>query len=206
MIRETDASHYFDEEPSTPSRPRMVTLELPDMTMELVTDAGVFGAQRVDPGTRTLLVLAPDPPPAGEILDLGCGYGPIALAIARRAPRARIWAVDVNQRALELVRRNADRLGVSNVTACRPEEVPDELRFTAIYSNPPVRIGKQVLHEMLIHWLQRLAASASAFLVVHKRLGGDSLAEWTRAQGFPTRRIGSRSGFRVLEVASVPGE
>jgi len=206
MIRETDTSHYFDEEPSTPSRPRMVTLELPDMAMELVTDAGVFGAQRVDPGTRTLLMLAPDPPPAGEILDLGCGYGPIALAIARRAPGARIWAVDVNQRALELVCRNADRLGVSNVTACRPEEVPDELRFSAIYSNPPVRIGKQALHVMLIHWLQRLAPNASAFLVVHKHLGGDSLAEWLRAQGFPTRRIGSRSGFRVLEVASVPGE
>src|SRR5207249_2825255 len=106
--RETATSHYFDEEPSTPSRPHVVTLELPDLKLEIVTDAGVFGAQKqkVDPGTRTLLMLAPDPPPEGEIMDLGCGYGPIALALGKRAPRARIWAVDVNQRALELTGQN----------------------------------------------------------------------------------------------------
>ena len=184
----------------------MVTLELPDMTMEIVTDAGVFGAQKVDPGTRTLLMLAPDPPSEGEILDLGCGYGPIALALGKRAPGARIWAVDVNQRALDLVRRNADKLGVSNVTTSRPEDVPEGLRLAAIYSNPPVRIGKPAMHKMLTHWLQRLAPGGSAFLVVHKHLGGDSLAAWTEEQGFPTRRIGSKSGFRILEVASAAGE
>jgi len=206
--RETATSHYFDEEPSTPSRPHVVTLELPDMKLEIVTDAGVFGAQKqkVDPGTRTLLMLAPDPPPEGEILDLGCGYGPIALALGKRAPRARIWAVDVNQRALELVGQNARKLGVSNVTTSRPEDVPEGLRLAAIYSNPPMRIGKPALHRMLIHWLQRLAPDGSAFLVVHKHLGGDSLAAWTQEQGFPTRRIGSKSGFRILEVASASGE
>ena len=125
--QETATSHYFDEEPSTPSRPHVVTLELPDLKLEIVTDAGVFGAQKqkVDLGTRTLLLLAPDPPPEGEIMDLGCGYGPIALALGKRAPRARIWAVDVNQRALELVGQNARKLGVSNVTTSRPEDVPE---------------------------------------------------------------------------------
>jgi 16S rRNA (guanine1207-N2)-methyltransferase len=176
------------------------------MAMDLVTDTGVFSARQVDAGTKILLTLAPEPPAAGEILDLGCGYGPIALALGRRAPGARIWAVDTNERALQLVRLNAERLGIGNVTACRPEDVPHDLRLTAMYSNPPVRIGKPVLQKMLIHWLRRLAPDARAFLVVQKHLGSDSLARWAGEQGYATRRIGSRSGFRVLAVDAASGE
>jgi 16S rRNA G1207 methylase RsmC len=175
------------------------------MAIDLVTDGGVFAARRIDPGTRILLALAPRPPAAGEIMDLGCGYGPIALALGRRAPAARIWAVDINQRALELVRLNVKRLGIDNVRACRPDDVPDDLRLTAIYSNPPVRIGKPALQSLLTHWLRRLAPAGRAFLVVHKHLGGDSLAGWIGERGYATRRIGSQGGFRVLEVSPVSG-
>jgi 16S rRNA (guanine1207-N2)-methyltransferase len=192
--------HYFDTAPQAGPRPRTVRLVLRDLSLRLQTDSGVFSAERVDPGTQVLLAEAPRPPAQGELLDLGCGYGPIALALASRAPEARVWAVDVNERALELTRLNAESAGLKNIVACRPEEVPAELRFTAIYSNPPVRVGKVALHEILLSWLPRLAESAPAYLVVQSHLGSDSLARWLATQGHAVQRLTSKNAYRVLEV------
>lgn len=175
-------------------------IELPDVQLDLRTDAGVFSHERLDTGTRILLQHAPPPRVRGDILDLGCGYGPIALTMALRRKRARIWAVDVNERALDLVRENAEKAGRSNVVASTPEGVPADVRFAAIYSNPPIRIGKQALHELLQYWLGRLLPGGSAVLVVHKHLGSDSLARWLTAAGYPTTRLLSERGYRLLEV------
>ena len=191
-------SHYFDRDPLVGSRRREISLSLPDLDMVLVTDRGVFSGERIDPGTKYLLLEAPAPPAEGELLDLGCGYGPIAVALARRAPQARVWAVDVNQRALELVRENA--AGLPNVVAAAPEDMPADVRFAAIYSNPPVRVGKAELHDLLLRWFGRLADGGVAYLVVQKHLGSDSLARWLSEQGFAVRRLGSRMGYRLLEV------
>jgi 16S rRNA (guanine1207-N2)-methyltransferase len=196
-------SHYFDRAPAVPSRRRSVALTLPDVQLTLTTDAGVFSGERVDPGTKYLLLEAPGPPPEGDLLDLGCGYGPIAVTLARRAPRARVWAVDVNERARSLVRENAAAAGTTNVVAAEPDEVPDHVRFSAIYSNPPVRIGKASLHDLLLRWLGRLAdgPGAAAYLVVQKHLGSDSLARWLGGEGYAVTRLGSRAGYRLLRVA-----
>src|SRR5258708_22479322 len=155
-------SHYFDPQPLAPSRPRSVFLHLGELALELQADRGVFGSRAVDLGTLTLLREAPAPPPDGDILDLGSGYGPIAIALAKQAPQARVWAVDVNDRALELTRANARAAGTANVTACLPDEVPPDLRFAAIYSNPPVRIGKLPLPALLLEWLARRAPGGVA--------------------------------------------
>jgi 16S rRNA (guanine1207-N2)-methyltransferase len=192
--------HYFDREPLAPSQPRQVSLRLPDVVAQLESDAGVFGHGAVDGGTRFLLRRAPMPPGSGDILDLGSGYGPIAVTLALRAPGARVWAVDVNRRALELSARNAAAAGVTNLVAIAPEEVPPELRFAAIYSNPPVRIGLAKLHPLLTGWLDRLLADAQAHLVVHRHLGSDSLARWLNSEGFPVERVRSHDGYRVLRV------
>lgn len=194
------AGHYFDPAPAAPSRPRTLFLHLPDLNLELATDRGVFGFRGIDTGTLALLKEAPAPPPAGDILDLGSGYGPIAIAIARRSPQARVWAVDVNERALELVRVNAQAAGTSNVTACLPEQVPADVSFAAIYSNPPVRVGKAVLHDLLMRWLLRLQQGAGAYLVVQRNLGSDSLAAWLSGQGFTVERLASKKGYRILSV------
>lgn len=162
----------------------------------------MFGSRGVDLGTLVLLKEAPPPPARGDILDLGSGYGPIAIALARQAPAARIWAVDVNERALELTRANAVTAGTPNVTAHTPGEVPDELRFEAIYSNPPVRVGKSVLHELLLTWLSRLQPDGRAYLVVQRNLGADSLAAWIATEGYEVRRLKAKKGYRVLEVKS----
>jgi 16S rRNA G1207 methylase RsmC len=177
-------------------------LHVGDLAIELQADRGVFGSRAIDLGTLTLLREAPLPPPAGDLLDLGCGYGPIALALARRSPASKVWAVDVNERALQLTRANATAAKATNVLACLPNEVPSEVRFAAIYSNPPVRVGKAELHDLLQRWLPRLAPGASAYLVVQRHLGSDSLATWLSAEGYPVRRLKAKKGYRVLGVGA----
>lgn len=198
------SQQYFESSPQADSRPGTVDMVLADLHLRLVTDSGVFSADRVDPGTRVLLESVPAPPAAGDLLDMGCGYGPIALAMAVRAPDATVWAVDVNERAVDLCARNAQAAGLSNVHARRPERVPEETRFAAIWSNPPIRIGKPALHELLTGWLSRLAPDGYAYLVVHRHLGSDSLHRWLERQGRPARRRASRSGYRVLEIEARP--
>src|SRR6266581_2083603 len=193
-------SHYFEARPAVPSRPRTVRLRLGELDLELQADRGVFGSKAIDLGTMVLLREAPPPPPRGDVLDLGSGYGPIAIFLARRSPEARVWAVDVNERAIELTRANAASAQAPNVSAMPPEQVPEELRFDAIYSNPPVRVGKAPLHALLLRWLPRLKAGGAAYLVVQRNLGSDSLAKWLGEQGFDVTRLRSKKGYRVLEV------
>jgi 16S rRNA (guanine1207-N2)-methyltransferase len=177
-----------------------VHLRLPDMELELQADRGVFGFRGVDLGTEVLLREAPPPPRSGELLDLGSGYGPIALALGRRSPDARVWAVDVNERAVELTRANAAAAGLENVIAATPAAVPADLRFDAIYSNPPVRVGKGPLHELLEEWLRRLNPGGAAYLVVQRNLGSDSLASWLAERGWGVNKLKSKKGYRILEV------
>jgi len=194
-------NHYFNPKPEVPSHPRTVRLHLGEgSNLDFQADRGVFGSKRVDLGTEVLLKEAPPPPATGDVLDLGAGYGPIAIALARLAPGARFWAVDVNQRAVELARINAAAAGVANVTAALPDEVPAGLRFAAIYSNPPVRVGKRALHELLDRWLGRLESGGRAYLVVQRNLGADSLSGWLSESGYPVQRLKAKKGYRVLEV------
>ena len=137
------------------------------------------------------------------MLDLGCGWGPIALTLALDSPRATVWAVDVNERALDLVRRNAESLGITNINACRPEDVPDDIGFTTIWSNPPIRVGKNELHDMMTRWLPRLDPGSDAWLVVQRNLGSDSLHRWLQAsfpEEFAFVRAATNKGYRVLRV------
>ncbi|MDL4776944.1 class I SAM-dependent methyltransferase [Actinomadura xylanilytica] len=194
--------HYFAERPGAASRRRAVDLVLPDLHLRLETDRGMFSPDRVDAGTRILLETVPAPPPTGDLLDLGCGYGPIALTMARRSPQASVWGVDVNRRAIELAEANASASGLDNVRFSLVDETDPGLRFAAIWSNPPIRIGKPALHDLLLAWLPRLVPGGLAHLVVQKHLGSDSLQRWLNDQGFPTERIASRSAYRILQVSA----
>ena len=191
---------YFEEEPAVASDRRTVRLALPDVTLDLVTDAGVFSKEDVDPGSKLLLLEAPELSPSGNLLDLGCGYGALAVTMAARAPEAEVWAVDVNRRAVELTAENARTNGVDNVRAVTPDAVPADVRFATIWSNPPIRIGKPALHDLLREWLPRLDAGGEAILVVHKHLGSDSLAAWLTQEGWAVDRLKSRMGYRILSV------
>ena len=144
-----------------------------------------------------------DPPPGGNLLDLGCGWGPIALTLAIDSPHSTVWAVDVNERALELVRMNAHSLGLTNVNAVTPEDVPESVAFTTIWSNPPIRVGKVELHELLMRWLPRLEPGSDAWLVVQRNLGSDSLHRWldaTLSHELTVSRVATSKGYRILRA------
>jgi 16S rRNA (guanine1207-N2)-methyltransferase len=201
-MAEPTSGHYFDDQPAARSAPRDVELTLPDVSVRLTTDRGVFAADGVDPGTKLLLLEAPLPPGATTALDLGCGYGAIAVVLALRKPEAMVWAVDPNERARALCLSNAARAGVGDrVRVCTPEAVPADVTFDVIYSNPPIRIGKAALHEVLQRWLARLSPHGAAYLVVQKHLGADSLARWLTDEGWRVTRLVSRRAYRVFEVA-----
>jgi 16S rRNA (guanine1207-N2)-methyltransferase len=194
--------HYFSARPEAPHRPGRVQVLLPGLHLDLETDAGMFSPGRLDAGTRLLLDVAPPPPPSGDLLDLGAGYGPIALTLAARAPGATVWAVDVNERALELCARNAARAGLANVRCMTPGDPALPATFAGIWSNPPIRIGKQALHELLLGWLARLEPRAAGYAVVQRHLGADSLHRWLEEQGWDVTRIAARAGYRVLRIAA----
>jgi 16S rRNA G1207 methylase RsmC len=168
-----------------------------------VTAGGVFSPDRIDTGTQVLLASVPAPPPGGNLLDLGCGWGPIALTLALESPHATVWAVDVNERALDLVRANAEKMSIPNLNAVLPEDVPEGVEFTTIWSNPPIRVGKNELHGLLERWIPRLQQGSDAWLVVQRNLGSDSLHRWmqgTFADGFSVVRASTNKGYRVLRV------
>jgi 16S rRNA (guanine1207-N2)-methyltransferase len=199
-VNEPAEPHYFNAAPSVASARREVTVQLPDGPLRFTTDRGVFSNGRLDAGTAVLLREAGPLPESGDLLDLGCGAGPIALTMARRRPASTVWAVDVNERAVELCAANAATLGLRNVRAVPPELVPADVAPAAIWSNPPIRIGKEALHELLLRWLPRLDRGGIATLVVNRNLGADSLAAWLGRQGFAVARLASRKGYRLLEV------
>ena len=191
---------YFDESPRVASSKADVVMEVGGARLVLRTDRGVFSHGRIDAGTGLLLRVAPPPPPQGTLLDLGCGTGALALALAYLAPEATVWAVDVNARARELTASNAATNSLANVVVADTGDIPAGVQFDLIWSNPPIRIGKPALHDLLSTWLHRLAADGRAVLVVQKHLGADSLQRWLIAEGWPTTRRASSRGYRVLEV------
>lgn len=194
--------HYFSPAPESETNLRPFTVQLAGQTYELVTASGIFSPERIDMGTRVLLDHVPPAPPGGQLLDIGSGWGPLALTLALESPHATVWAVDVNNRALDVLRRNAQKLGLSNVNAVNPDDVPDDLQFTTIWSNPPIRVGKNELHAILERWLPRLEPGSDAWLVVQRNLGSDSLHRWMEAT-FPeltTTRAATAKGYRVLRA------
>lgn len=195
--------HYFSSSPSGDAVLRTINVRLAGRDLAVTTAGGMFSPDRVDIGTQVLLGNTPAPPPGGDFLDLGCGWGPISMTLALESPHATVWAVDVNERALDMVRRNAEAHGLTNIKAVRPDEVPDDVRFRTIWSNPPIRVGKNELHSMLLRWLPRLDLGSDAWLVVARNLGSDSLQRWLQTEmpdDFAISRATTSKGFRILRV------
>lgn len=196
----TGGSHYFDDAPSAVSDERTYAIEGPGRELRITSDTGVFSHGSLDKATALLLDVIrelPEPPP-GEILDIGCGAGPIAVLLAARFPHRTVRAVDTNSRAVSLCDRNASSNGLPNLRACHPDDVPADASFSLVCSNPPIRVGKKELHDLLTRWLDRLTPDGRAYLVVGRNLGADSLQSWLTDQGWGTERIGSSKGFRLL--------
>jgi len=198
-------NHYFSDGPTAQDDElRPIEVNVRGQSLDMVTSDSVFSFRKLDLGTRALLMEAPEPPADGTFLDLGCGWGPIACTLAAVSPAADVWAVDVNRRALDLTRRNAkkNRLTVfaKEADAAFEEAEKNNVRFDLIWSNPPVRVGKQALHEMLTRWLGLLSDEGEAWLVVAKNLGADSLIKWLNEQGWDASKYHSKKGYRIIRV------
>ncbi|MEA9985310.1 class I SAM-dependent methyltransferase [Subtercola sp. RTI3] len=199
----TDNGHYFSSQPTTPLRLKEIPVTIAGHSFAATTAGGVFSPDRVDVGTQVLLANTPAPPPGGNLLDVGCGWGPISLALALLSPHATVWAVDVNERALDLVRANAATLGLENINAVTPADVPADIAFMTIWSNPPIRVGKDELHNLMLTWLPRLDPGSDAWLVVQRNLGSDSLHHWLEGAlppAFSVTRTATHKGYRVLRA------
>ena len=196
------AQHYFSEDPSVERRQRTIRFEVAGREIEALSVSGTFSTNKLDPGTKVLLGLYENFPASGDVLDIGCGWGPIALSIALLSPGTQVFAVDVNERAVEQTRENATRLGLANLTAYQPEELAEDQRFDAIWSNPPIRIGKTALHELMRNYLPRLKPGGSAYLVVQKQLGAESFQKWleTEFSQFQVAKVENSKGYRVIRV------
>jgi 16S rRNA G1207 methylase RsmC len=198
-----DAEHYFSSSPTSTQRLRRISVNLAGREFNVTTANGVFSPEHVDTGTRVLLDHVPTPPATGDVLDIGTGWGPMALTLSLLAPHTTVWAVDVNDRVLELVAKNAAELGLTNINAVHPEDVPEDITFATIWSNPPIRVGKAELHSILQTWLPKLQRGADAWLVVQRNLGSDSLQRWlneTLDETFTTTFAETSKGFRLLQV------
>jgi 16S rRNA (guanine1207-N2)-methyltransferase len=196
------AEHYFSSQTGRDFTPRPLSVDLAGATREVLTAPGIFSPKGLDKGTAVLLKEVPAAR-GRRLLDVGCGWGPLSLSMALENPAAEVLGVDVNERSLALTSMNAEKLGLGNVTACRPEDVDPELRFDTIWSNPPIRVGKEVLHGILLTWLPRLSPGGVAYLVVQKNLGSDSLAAWlgtALGEEFSVARLTTSKGFRILRV------
>ena len=205
VVSETGGEQYFTEQPSSDDKRRIISVRLAGREVDVETGSGVFSPEHIDQGTLVLMNECAALPEVGTFLDVGCGWGPLALAMAIESPNANIWAVDVNERSRTLTAANAARLGLTNVVVASPEDVPTDLRFDVIWSNPPIRVGKVALHDILSTWLSRLNPEGEAWLVVAKHLGAPSLLTWLREQWGQTRaveRIAQSRGFHVINVSS----
>ena len=194
--------HYFSASPDSQAALRDINFHVGEREFSVQAASGTFSASKLDPGTSVLLSKYDQFPTEGNVLDLGCGWGPISLAIASFSPQVKVWALDVNARSLDLAKRNAAKLGLENIEVVTADQIPGDLRFDAIWSNPPIRIGKAALHELLHAWLPRLQCGGRAMLVVQKQLGADSLLAWIQTE-FPeltASRFSTDKGFRILEV------
>ena len=197
------SDHYFSQEPKSNYQPKQIELDIAGEVFKVNTASGTFSPLRLDVGTSVLIDYLDLAPKKGNILDLGCGWGPIALNLAKNSPHSKVWAVDINNRSLELTDMNAKALGLGNIQTATPNAVPKDIKFSGIWSNPPIRIGKKDLHELLLTWLPRLENGSSAYLVVQKNLGSDSLQKWlteTLIDGYEVSRLTSIKTYRILQV------
>lgn len=194
--------HYYSSQPSSESNRKKINVKLGKDDFTLLTDAGVFSKDKVDTGSKVLIEAAQNTSfPEGNLLDLGCGYGVVGLALAKKFSKREIEMVDVNERALSLSKDNAHLNQVKNVKIYQSnifEEIQNK-KFAGIISNPPIRAGKKVVHQILSEAYNHLRDGGKLQIVIQRKQGAPSAKKKMKEVFGNVERIELKKGYWVLE-------
>ena len=190
---------YYTADPTSESKPVPCAFPYRGDGLNFMTDAGVFSKGELDVGSRLLLDALPAL--SGDVLDIGCGWGAIGVAIAKANKAARVTMVDVNRRALSLCRQNCTRNGVT-AEVIESDGMAEVLgrKFNAIVTNPPIRAGKQVIYKMFADAAVSLKKGGALYLVIRKQQGAESCVKYLKTLFNEVEKLDKSAGFWVLKA------
>lgn len=192
--------HYYSQNPGTEHDEKKVIFEVLEQKLSCITDSGVFSRDGLDMGTRVLLEALPAL--GGRILDLGCGWGPVGAALGMKYPDAEIVMTDVNERAVDLAKRNLQLNGVKNALVLQGDGYENvQGKFDAIILNPPIRTGKQVIYAMFADGRDYLAENGALYIVIRKQQGAESAEKYLKTIYGSVERIAREKGYWVLKCS-----
>ncbi|MBM4764950.1 class I SAM-dependent methyltransferase [Bacillus sp. B15-48] len=201
-------NHYFSKNPESASSPVFWHFELKGNSFKFKTDSGVFSKKEVDFGSRLLIETFQLENDKGPILDVGCGYGPIGLSIAKSFPDAIVHMVDVNERALTLARENAKLNQINNVRIYESDCLlaVEETQFQAILTNPPIRAGKKVVHNIFEQSVLHLTDTGELWIVIQKKQGASSAIKKLEDLFAQVDVIEKKKGYFIIRAKKVDDE
>lgn len=193
------SEHYYSKRPTAASDRGKIETNLRGFSLSLVTDAGVFSKNDIDFGSR-LLIETMRIPDTAHVLDVGCGYGPIGICAAKLAVRGHVTMIDINERAVELAKENAKRNEVHNVRVIQSDrfEGLGENVFDVILTNPPIRAGKSVVHDIFAGAAERLKPGGSLWVVIQKKQGAPSAFEKLQSLFGSVEEVKKDKGYRIF--------
>ena len=192
--------HYYSENPNIAHDEKQVIYEVMGNEFRCITDAGVFSRDGLDMGTRIMLEAMPEM--HGRVLDLGCGWGPVGLAVGKKYPKTEIVMTDINLRAVETAEKNLKANGVKNAKAIQGDGYENvEGKFDFILLNPPIRTGKDVIYGMFSGARKYLSESGALYIVIRKQQGAESAEKYLNTIYNDVERIAREKGYWVLRCA-----
>jgi 16S rRNA (guanine1207-N2)-methyltransferase len=196
------SEHYYSRTQKVESEPKFWDFTLRNQLFRFKTDNGVFSKKEVDFGSRLLIEAFELPNVEGSVLDVGCGYGPIGLSIAKNYPERIVHMIDVNERAIELSKANAEQNAVHNVEIYESDTLINvkEFNFAAILTNPPIRAGKKTVHDIFEQSYEHLVAGGELWIVIQKKQGAPSALEKLKERFTTVETIDKSKGYFIIKA------
>jgi len=194
--------HYYSNKPQTESKPRQWKFTLLGFEFKFETDAGVFSKSEVDFGSRVLIDAFEMPEVEGDVLDVGCGYGPIGLSIAKANPERFVHMMDINSRAVQLAKKNADLNGVQNVRIFESDGLAalDDVKVAAILTNPPIRAGKETIFRFYDDSYKKLVENGELWVVIQKKQGAPSTLNHLEEMFSEVDVVEKKKGYWIIRA------
>ncbi|MBM7663372.1 16S rRNA (guanine1207-N2)-methyltransferase [Bacillus mesophilus] len=196
------SEHYYSRNPSVESNQQNFNYTLRGHSLRFTTDQGVFSKGDIDFGSRLLIDSIHLADVEGRILDVGCGYGPIGLTMAKEYPDRIVDMVDVNERALSLAEKNAQSNDITNVEIYYSNALQnvEQSSYAMIITNPPIRAGKKVVHEIFEEGFSRLVKGGELWIVIQKKQGAPSAIEKLKTLTEDVEIVMKSKGYFIIKA------